>query len=141
MFAIGWAWDLIFNLAKSRLGQLAIAFAIAWFWAGWRTDAAWQARVAAEKAEIERQYQAELARQAVASAQIAQDAARRVEEEKALNLDLQKEIERYANEEKKIPSMAHCTVDDDFVDVVRKLSPPVRAAKPSGAAGKLRKAR
>ena len=133
--------EIVLDLIRSRFGQIAVAFAVPWFWSGWRTDDAWRARVAAEKAEIERQYQAEVARQAQASREIADAAIKRADEERAISSELRDKIERYANAEKSLPSMAHCVVDDDFADVVRKLTPATRPAKPPRAAGQLRKAR
>lgn len=135
------AFGFLSDLARSRIGQFAIVFAIAWIWSGWKMDASWRARVAAERVEIERLYQAEVARQAQAAREIAEEATRRVEEEMAVNSDLQEKIARYADDEKKLPSMAHCIVDDDFADVVRKLSPATRPPKPSAGSAKLRKAR
>lgn len=136
------------QLLMSRPGQLALAFGVAWVWSWWRTDASWRSVIEAEKAKIERQYQAELARQAQAAQDIARDATARIEEESAYNADLKAILERYANDEanqqpagKQVIVRGDCVVDDNFIGVVRKLSSATHKAKSSGAASKLRKAR
>ena len=129
----------VFNLFMSRGGQLVLAFGVAWVWSWWRTDASWRAVIAAEKAQIELQYQKELARQAQAARDIAADATSRVEEEMAISSDLREKIARYADEEKKRGD--NCVIDDDYSGVVQQLSPAASKAKPARAPAKLRKAR
>lgn len=146
---IGPILSIAINICTSRAGQLALAFAVAWMWSWWRTDASWRAVIAAEKAQIERQYQAEVARQAQAAQDIARDATARVEQEMSFNADLQAIIERYANEEAK-PQVGvsnktivrgDCAIDDNFIGVVRKLSSAASKAKSAGASSKFRKTR
>lgn len=141
--------EAVAAILKSRLGQIAAAFLVAWVWSGMRTNTAWHTRMAAEKAEIERQYQAEIARQAEAAKEIAADATRRVEEELRSNAEMQAIINEYANAEKPhaivVPRPAganDCSIDDDFTSFLRRLSASAnRAPKPARAPAKLRKAR
>lgn len=76
----------------SPLGRAALAFLVAWVWSGYRTDAAWRVRVAADRAAAEAAYQTELARQERAARDIAEAATRQVEEDAALAEALKRQL-------------------------------------------------
>lgn len=141
--------EAVAAILKSRFGQISAAFLVAWVWSGMRTNASWQARISAEKAEIERQYQAEVTRQAQAAREIAEAATKRVEEELRTNAEMQAIINEYANAEKahaiapaRPDGANNCLIDDDFSSVLRRLSAPAnRSPQPARAPAKLRKAR
>ena len=138
---IGIALDIVLDFMKSRAGQLLLAFSVAWVWSWSRTDNIWRARFAAEKAQIERMYQIEAARQEQAAKDIASAATERVSEEIELNSSLQAIIAGFENDEKKLKAGVPCVIDGNFSGVVRKLSTSSGASKSSSSSGKLRKAR
>ena len=138
--------DFLFRFIESRIGQIVIAFAVAWVWSGWKTDEAWQARVAAEKLEIERQYQAEVKRQFQAAQDIAVAATARAEQDAALVKNMQEIINSYSS--KGAPNIVFksgpagaCVVDDAFIGVVQQLTNASRKTKSSRSSSNIRKAR
>lgn len=123
--------SFISSLVQSRIGQIAIAFVVGWVWAYWDTNDAWKTKIAAEKLEIERQYQAEIRRQQAAASDIAAAATVRAEDDQKAIDDLQKQIDEFnAKEPTYVPAPAskpaacppaRCAIDDSFAGVVRKL--------------------
>lgn len=124
----------LINLASSRMGQLLIAACIAGGWAHYQTDARWRAFVAAEKAQERAAHDAEVARQAQATQEIAAAATERAEEGAALERELRAQIEAFNTEERRGKHQvnaqklqvdgrtpADCSIDDGFIGVVRRL--------------------
>lgn len=117
------------SILESRLGQLAIVAAVAWFWSAHNTNVKWRAYVASEKAAAELAYQKELVRQQKAAEEIAKAATKRAEDDARVVGDMQAVIEEY---EKKLKEKPHvttkvvktdsCVVDDHFSNVLRQLS-------------------
>lgn len=138
--------DFLFRFIESRIGQIVIAFAVAWVWSGWKTDEEWRARVAAEKLEIERQYQAEVKRQFQAAQDIAIAATARAEQDAELVKNMQDIIDSYSN--KGAPNVVFksgptgaCVIDDDFIGVVQQLTNASRKTKSARSPSNIRKAR
>lgn len=131
------------NFAGSRIGQIVIAFAVAWFWSAGRTESHWRAVVAAEKAAAEAAYNAEVARQERAAREIATAATARAAEDAEIERGLRKQIESFGSQEASLEQYAaplspvihkpaiFCSVDRDFIDGVRRLDAAARKAKPS----------
>lgn len=69
------------EFARTWVGGVVIAFAVAWFWSGLRHDAACAAREAAERAAAEAAVQAQISEWKTAAEDIARDATARVEED------------------------------------------------------------
>lgn len=140
----------LWSFLSSRFGQIVTAFVVAWFWSGWRADDHWKALIAAEKAQAEAAYRAEVARQERAAQEIAAAATARAEDDAALERELRAQIEAFNAQESQnvppprtvkqiifreraeTPSSRPCVIDGDFSDVVRRLdSAGSRKAKPS----------
>lgn len=129
----------LWSFLSSRFGQIVLAFAVAWFWSGWRADDHWRAVIAAEKAAAEAAYRAEVARQERAAQEIAAAATARAEEDTALERELRAQIEAFnAQESQNVPPprtvkqiifreraetpfSRPCVIDGDFTGVVRRL--------------------
>lgn len=133
-----WLGSSFWSFASSRAGQIIIAFAVAWFWSGMKSDNYWQAQIAAENARREAAYQAEIIRQEEAAKEIARDATARAEEDAQVESDLRRQIEEFDKQEKSrapstpsCPSPDHyrCVVDDNFSNFVRKLDASNRTRK------------
>ena len=135
------AADLALAFAGSRIGQIVIAFVVAWLWSGARTDDHWRGVIATEKASVEAAYRAEVARQEQAAREIAAAATARAEEDAALEAALRQEIEAFAAREKtdaptitQKAASVRCAVDDHFAGLVRQFDRAAhRKARPSRA--------
>lgn len=124
-------WSGVITFASSRIGQIIIAFCVAWIWSGWKTEDHWRAIIAAEKAAAEAAYRAEISRQEQAAKDIAQAATVRAEEDAALERELRAQIEEFTSQDKPNESTskpsaavkkdANCVIDHDFSQFVRKL--------------------
>lgn len=134
------------GILGSAIGRLLLAFAIGWFWSGHRTDAAWQARVAAERAAAEAAYHAEVARQEHAAREIAEAATQRVEEDAALAAELRRQIALAERAEGNAPAAQNphrvirdsCRVGRDLVERVRVLDATARKSAPPRRPGDVR---
>lgn len=134
--------SFLFSLAGSRAGQIVLAFVVAWFWSGSRSDTYWRGVIATEKAAVEAAYRAEVARQEAAAREIAAAATARAEEDTALEAVLRREIEAFSARETTIAptyvekaAAARCAIDDRFSNVVRRFDRAAhRKARPSRAA-------
>lgn len=149
-----WLGGGFWSFASSRMGQIIIAFAVAWFWSGWRADDHWKAVIAAEKVAAEAAYRAEVARQERAAQDIADAATARAEEGAALERELRAQIEAFNAQESKNappprtvkqiifrervepPSSRPCIIDGDFTGVVRRLD--AAAHRPAKSARRAR---
>ncbi|PPD10319.1 MAG: hypothetical protein CTY36_00030 [Methylocystis sp.] len=69
------------EFARTWVGGVVIAFAIAWLWSGWRHDAACAAREKTARAAAEAAVQAQIIEWKAAAEDIARDATARVEED------------------------------------------------------------
>lgn len=143
----------LWSFLSSRFGQIATAFVIAWLWAGWRADDHWRAVIAAEKAQAEAAYRAEVARQERAAAEIAAAATARAADDAELARELRAQIDAFNAQESQnvppprtvkqiifresanAPSSRPCVIDNDFSGVVRRLDAagrrPTKAARRS----------
>lgn len=114
------------TLLPSRLGQIAVAFAVAWFWSSHNTSLEYEKRIAAEKAQIEAAYQAELQREQFATREIAEAATRRAEDDELAAKEMQAIIDEYASKQKEpVNARAqnnYCDIDSGFANVVQRLS-------------------
>ncbi len=136
-----WLGSGFWAFASSRMGQIIIVAAAAWFWAGSRADEHWRAIIAAEKAAAEAVYRAEVARQEQAAREIAVAATERAEEDAALERELRAQIEAFnAQEPINVPASlpqqsapnSSTVIDSRFADVVRQFDAAAgRPAKPS----------
>lgn len=138
----------LWSFLSSRFGQIVTAFAVAWFWSGWRADDHWRAVIAAEKAQAEAVYRAEVARQERAAQEIAAAATARAADGAALERQLRAQIDAFNRQESRIEPQVNaqkpqvnassrlgCLIDGDFAGVVRRLDATARRpAKPSRAA-------
>ncbi len=139
-----WLGAGLWAFASSRMGQIIIVAAAAWFWAGSRADEHWRAIIAAEKAAAEAVYRAEVARQEQAAREIAAAATERAEEDAALERELRAQIEAFnAQEPINVPASLpqqsapnrSAVIDSRFADVVRQFDAAAgRPAKPPRAA-------
>lgn len=138
----------LWSFLSSRFGQIVTAFAVAWFWSGWRADDHWKAVIAAEQAQAEAAYRAEVARQEKAAQEIAAAATARAEDDAALERELRAQIEAFnVQESQNVPpprtvkqiifreraepsSSRPCVIDGDFSGVVQQLDATARKAKP-----------
>lgn len=141
--------NILLSIITSRLGQIALAFVVAWTWSGFRTNSAWESRVAAEKAVAEAAYRAEVARQEEAAREIAVAATKRVEEDAALADELRRQIKDAEASEKTHETVrivkgqtrviaVPCGVDRDLVDRLHKLDAAARKGAATRPAGDLR---
>jgi len=119
--------NIILSIFGSRLGQLAVAFAVGWLWSYHETSISYEKKIARDKAAIEAAFAAEIKRQEQAAKEIAADATARAEEDAAAASEMQKIIDDY---EKKIGEKPNeitkivnspCTIDRDFSSVVMRL--------------------
>jgi len=143
-----WLGAGFWAFASSRAGQIIIAAAVAWFWAGARADTHWRAVIAAEKAQAEAAYRAEVARQERAAQEIAAAATARAEDDAAMERELRAQIDAFNAQESRVehqvPPEKHqvsdrtpaaCSIDGGFAGVVRRLDAAARRpAKPTRAA-------
>jgi hypothetical protein len=141
----------LWSFLSSRFGQIVTAFAVAWIWSGWRADDHWKAVMAAEKAQAEAAYRAEVARQERATHDIAVAATARAEDDAVLERELRAQIEAFnAQEIKNVPpartikqiifreraeppSSRPCVIDNNFSGVVRRLDAASRRPPKSTA--------
>lgn len=154
--AIQWLGAGFWAFASSRMGQITIAAVVAWFWAGARADDHWRAVIAADKAQAEAAYRAEVARQEQAARAIAAGTRQRDEDSAALarlqsdqiadfnrqesqNVPPPRTVKQIIFRERAAPSSRPCVIDSDFTGVVRRLdATALRPAKPADAARKSR---
>lgn len=133
----------LWTFLSSRFGQICIAFVVAWMWSGAKTNARWEAVIAAQRAAAEIAYQKEIARQAQVTQEIAAAATARAEEDAELEKALRAQIQDLENAEPKYETrtltrekVVHgpCAVDDDLVGRMRKLDATAhqtRVARPT----------
>lgn len=127
--ALKWLGAAFWDFASSRMGQIVIAFAVAWVWSGHNTDQEWQAKVAREQAAAVAALKAEAARQAEAAREIAEAATARAEEDDAAMAAMREKIAEFDAKEKSVAPLPRtifktvpagaCVIDDDFARVVR----------------------
>jgi hypothetical protein len=122
--------DAAWSFASSRIGQLLIAFGVAWIWSGHRAHVACEQERAAFRASLEHAHQVELAREANAARDITTAATRRIEDDAAPLNRQTSEIEKLRNME--IFSVQPINIvaphvapdprflDPDFIGVVRE---------------------
>lgn len=138
-----WLGSGFWAFASSRAGQIVIAATVAWFWAGWRHDDYWKAVIAAEKAQAEAAYRAEVARQEQAAREIAAAATVRAEDDAAVERELRAQIDAFNAQEGQDVAVQPSApgaprrrdvIDGDFERIVRKLDAAARRpSKPSRA--------
>jgi len=140
------------GFVASRIGQIIIAFAVAWFWSGSREAERWRAREAAQIAEAQAAAAAQVAEWKTAAERIAQHAndlatqhARelRAQEDYLSNVITHKERSRVPSP-KNLSADADGPVflDPDYVELVRGFDAAGGpGADAPAAAGKLRQAR
>jgi hypothetical protein len=141
--------SILFELARTRVGNIVIAFAIAWAWSGARHDAECDAHEAAARAAAERAHAQELAREAEAARDIAAAATARVEEDgKALNAQQAVIDNLKLGIPNVTPKISRATpgstpdpvfLDRDFISVVRQFDAADRAPAPTQSAAGLRR--
>ena len=119
------AFSILGTVIQSRVGQIAAAAIVAWFWSAHETSVKYEKRIAAEKAAIEAAYAKELLRQQYAAKEISEAATRRAEDDAATVKDMQSVIDEY---DKKLRETKNdkaqtdsCNIDSDFVLGVSKL--------------------
>lgn len=142
--ALQWLGSGFWAFASSRMGQILIAFAVAWVWSGWRHDDYWKAVMASEKAAAQAAYRAEVKRQEQAAIEIAVAATARAEEDSALERELRAQIEAFNSQESQnvavTPSKpgairGRAVIDRDFANVLQRLDATARRpVKPSRSA-------
>lgn len=128
--------SFFWSALTSRSGQIAIAFSVAWVWAGWRADNHWKSIIAGNDAAREIAYQKEIIRQEEAARQIAADATARAEKDTKAQDEMRRIIEEFNNKEpiyveKKVPVVqaGNCHIDGGFAAVVRKLDANAQSSK------------
>lgn len=134
-------------LATTRAGNVAIAFAVAWVMSGVRHDHAWQAKIAAQTAELHEKHAKEVMREANAAREIAEAGVARAEDDAAVAGDLNRQIAEL-KAKKESPNVPAATpgvscIDRDFLERVRRLDATGsgdRASRASTAISDLRKA-
>ena len=134
------------SIISSRIGQFGIVALVSWFWATHETNVKWRSIIAAEKAQIEALYRAELQRQEKAIQEIEQLASKRESENIEVVADMKATIEEYMKKVKEQPNVVaktrvvhDCPVDSEFADVVRKLdSTRARKANPPARTNRVR---
>lgn len=146
--ALKWLGASFWDFASSRMGQIIIAFAVAWFWSAHNTNQDWRAKVAREQAAAVAALKAEAARQAEAAREIAEAATARAEEDEAAMSAMREKIAEFDAKEKSIaprprtifqtvPAGA-CAIDSDFARVVRDIDAAGSKAKASRRAKRVR---
>lgn len=128
------------SFASSALGQIIISFAVAWLWSAHHTNSYWEALIAAEKSAAQAAYQKEVIRQQEAASQILAEANARAEKEASVAADLQRQINEFNAQEPKDDqspqpqsqvSKGVCSIDGNFVGVVRQLDATARKGQTS----------
>lgn len=138
-------WSVI----SSRFGNICVAFLVAWAWSAHKTNAKWEAYVAAEKAAAEVAYQKELVRQAKVAQEIAKAATVRAEEDADLQAALKAQIEELKNSERpnvqtrtitrdRLITSGPCVIDADLAQRMRKLDATARQTRSARPARKIR---
>lgn len=114
------------TLLPSRIGQIAVAFAVAWFWSQHNTKVYFEKQIAVEKAQVEAAYQAEIQREQFAAREIAEAATRRAEDDENAAKDMQAIIDEYEKKQKEPANVkvqkVPCDIDGDFAGVVQRLT-------------------
>jgi hypothetical protein len=125
----------LWSFLSSRFGQIVTAFVVAWFWSGWRSDDHWRAVIAAEKAQAEVAYRAEVARQERAAQAIAAAATARAADDDALVRELRSQIDAFNAQESQIAPTplpqspaadSRAVIDRSFERVVRQFDAAAR---------------
>lgn len=121
------AKSLLGSIISSRIGQIIMAVCAGWIWGWHSTTVDYEKRISAEKAQIEAAYKAEIQREEYAAREIAEAATRRAEDDAEAVKDMQEIIDEYTNKLKEKPDaktkiIDNCSIDSNFIDVVRKLS-------------------
>lgn len=143
--------SLALEFAKTWIGGVVIAFAIAWLWSGWRHDAACDAREAAARAAAEAAAEAKIAEWETAAKDIAQAATERLEEDaRAASSQGQFITALPQTEDSRVPSAKNLSADfsnrplfleRDYVGVVRAFDAAANpGADAARSAGEFRKA-
>jgi hypothetical protein len=137
--ALSVAAQALYDFVASRLGQIAIAFAVAWVWSGNRAEERCAAREAAARAQAAAAYAQEIAREQQAAQQIARAATERAASDALVARAMQAKIDAFAAKERKANESPvaprPCLLDSDFARVVRDLdAAPNHPSKPSGRA-------
>jgi cobalamin biosynthesis protein CbiD len=117
--------SVVGSIIGSRIGQLAIVAAVAWFWSAHDASIRYDKLRAAEKAAAESVYLKELIRQQQAAEEIAKAATQRAEDDSKVVSNLQEIIADYENklkEKSNVVKVDECVVDDNFINVVQQLS-------------------
>lgn len=122
-------FSVFLSVISSRIGQVALALVVGYGWGWWKTDAGWRQSVAAERAQLEAKYQAELRRQAENAAEIAKAATQRAEEDAADLAKLQKTVEEFDRSQKNVKDS--CAIDDAFHAAASKLRQPASRNRPA----------
>lgn len=128
------------SVIGSRIGQMAIVAAVAWFWSAHDTTIKYEKIMAAQKAAAENAYLKELIRQQQAAADIAAAANQRAEDDSKVVTNLKDIIADYEKEKPNGVKVDGCIADSNFVSVVQQLSTAAsRSAKAPRPSPGLRK--
>lgn len=136
------AGEFALGALSSRVGQVILAFCVAWGWSAHRTNARWEAQIAAERAAYLAAYRAEAARQEAAAQDIAREATQRLAAEQAAAADMQRQITELEKAERNAPetrvivvkgkktlACRPCSIDADFARRLRDLDTVAGARK------------
>lgn len=118
------AESLVVSILTSRIGQIAVAFCVAWLWSAHNTSVKYDQIIANERAAAEQALKQEVQRQEYAAREIAAAATRRAEDDLATAKEMRDVIDDF---EKKLASMPVnkdnvCLIDDHFARTVQQLS-------------------
>lgn len=117
---------------SNRLAQLGLAVMLGWAYGWWSTDASWREYQAKQQAAAEVVHQMELAREAANARAIAEAATKRIEEDTAELIKLQKQVSDYDRGEAN--AEVPCVMDDRFIDAAHKLRYAPKARRPAKVA-------
>ncbi len=148
--AISFAKSAAAWLVGSRVGNIVVAFAVAWIASGIRHDHAWETKLAAQAAAMREAHAHEVAREAEAARDIAEAATSRAADDAQIVASMRGTIADLKSKEpihvtiSSPPDPVRC-IDRDFVERVRKLDAiggsgsGYRAASASQGSARLRK--
>lgn len=135
------ALSLLSTFAQSRVGNIVIAFVVAWLWSGGRHDATCRASIEAREQQLRDAHTQELAREAEAATRIAGDATARAGEDATVSRaleakieDLKTELAHERHDNASIPAITlrgPCAIDDAYARRVRSLDAGDRAPAPA----------
>ena len=126
------------TLLPSRLGQLIIIGITTFYLGVWDTKWKYESKIAADKATADYALKQEKVRQELATKEIKEAATRRIEDDLAVQTDMQKIIDDYEKQTKERPhakvknAISSCDIDVDYARVLQQLSE--RSAKQNRAA-------